>query len=61
MSWKKFGPYNQPNQDEVVETCVIDEGGQRMESKHLWRNYRWWTPDGEMYIYYNPTHWKRIN
>lgn len=42
----------------VVETKIHDQHGER-NVQHLKRQGRlWWTPDGEMYVYYTPTHWR---
>lgn len=45
----------------IVDVKIDDELGCRNETKlKLGRDPSrlWWTPDGEMYIYYTPTHWK---
>lgn len=42
----------------IVET-KIDEGGHERNVQRLKREGRlWWTPDGKMYVYYQPTHWR---
>lgn len=42
----------------VVETKIDDAHGIRNVQK-LYRDGRlWWTPDGTMYVYYQPTHWR---
>jgi hypothetical protein len=42
----------------VVETKIDDKDGVRNVQK-LYRDGRlWWTPDGAMYVYYQPTHWR---
>lgn len=46
-----------PN-DQVVDT-KIDEGGRVRNVQPLQRRGRlWWTPAGDMYVYYTPTHWR---
>lgn len=52
-----------PNIGEVVETKIDDSSGQRNESKlkRGGNNGRlWFTPDGGMYVYYTPTHWRPV-
>ena len=42
----------------VVETKIDDEKGTRNEGT-LYRNGNlWFLPDGSMYVYYVPTHWR---
>lgn len=42
----------------VVETKIDDEKGCRNEGKlYRWGNL-WYLPDGSMYVYYMPTHWR---
>ena len=49
-----------PPEGEVVETKIDDTKGVRNEDK-LWRQGRlWFVSDGSMYVYYTPTHWRRI-
>ena len=59
MGWTKTKD-QLPPEDVVVETKIDDETGCRNESKHMWHNDRWFTPDMEMYIYYIPTHWRMM-
>lgn len=42
----------------VVETKIDDEGGCRnvQDLKRVGNLY--YTPDGAMYVYYTPTHWR---
>ena len=49
-----------PPEKEVVKTKIDDEYGCRNEAK-LFRNGRlWYLESGKMYVYYTPTHWRRI-
>lgn len=55
-----------PPVDEVVMTKIDDADGCRNETT-LKRYQRtpetrslWFLPDGSMYVYYTPTHWKAI-
>jgi hypothetical protein len=42
----------------VVETKIHDDCGCRNEGKLKRRGRLWWFPDGSMYVYYVPTHWR---
>lgn len=42
----------------TVATKIEDEKGER-NLQHLKRvGNLWYTPDGKMYVYYTPTHWR---
>jgi hypothetical protein len=62
--WKPITP-TEPADGEVVWTRIDDGRGVRNEAR-LYRACRpgcnplWWTHDGGMYVYYTPTHFKRI-
>lgn len=43
----------------VVETKVHDEHGCRNEQKLKRQGRLWFFPDGSMYCYYTPTHWRQ--
>lgn len=50
-----------PPRDKVVETKLDDEKGCRNEQrlKQITGGGRlWFLPDGSMYVYYLPTHWR---
>jgi hypothetical protein len=47
-----------PADDQVVMTRIDDAQGVRNEQTLKRRGNLWWTPDGEIYVYYTPTHWK---
>lgn len=59
MGWIKTAE-ELPPEHEVVETKIDDGKGCR----NVGRLYRykglWFLPDGSMYVYYTPTHWRRI-
>lgn len=42
----------------VVETKVDDECGARNVAKLKRQDRLWFMPDGSMYVYYTPTHWR---
>ena len=47
-----------PDNGVVVETKIDDERGER-NVQTLKRSGRlWFFPDGSMYVYYTPTHWR---
>lgn len=49
-----------PEEGVVVHAKIDDEKGLRNEQDlKLWRRL-WWFPDGSMYVYYTPTHWRSV-
>ena len=42
----------------VVETKIDDEDGVRNQQTLRRDGRLWWLPDGAMYVYYEPTHWR---
>lgn len=42
----------------TVLTKIDDEQGPRNEQKLKRQGNLWFFPDGSMYVYYTPTHWK---
>lgn len=49
-----------PDENKVVDTKIHDAQGCRNEAKLKRLNRFWFFPDGSMYVYYTPTHWKEI-
>ena len=47
-----------PRDGTVVETKVEDSNGIRNEQPLKRSGNLWFFPDGSMYVYYTPTHWK---
>jgi hypothetical protein len=43
-----------------VMTKIDDEYGCRNIQSLRRQGRLWWFPTGSMYVYYNPTHWKRL-
>lgn len=41
-----------------VKTKLMDGMGSRNEQTLRRKGNLWWFPDGSMYVYYTPTHWK---
>lgn len=44
----------------TVMTKLDDEHGERNVQKLERRGRLWWFPDGSMYVYYTPTHWRHL-
>ena len=44
----------------VVETKIDDSKGIRNITRLKRSSNLWFLPDGSMYVYYSPTHWKYI-
>jgi len=42
----------------VINTKIDDGISIRNEQELKFDGKLWWTPDGSMYVYYTPTHWK---
>lgn len=42
----------------IVETKIRDERGCRNEQKLMRIGRLYYLPDGSMYVYYTPTHWR---
>jgi hypothetical protein len=42
----------------IVDTKIDDANGCRNEQKLKRQGRLWFVPDGSMYVYYTPTHWK---
>lgn len=49
-----------PHEGAVVKTVISDERGTRNEARLKRDGRLWFFPDGSMYVYYTPTHWKAI-
>lgn len=47
-----------PPDNEVVMTKIDDASGCRNEQLLKRQGRLWFTPDGSMYVYYTPTHWR---
>ena len=47
-----------PETGVVVDTKIDNEKGCRNETKLMRQGNLWFFPDGSMYVYYTPTHWK---
>lgn len=49
---------DEPPAGTEVMTKVDDQNGCRNVQSLKWDGDLWWLPDGSMYVYYSPTHWK---
>ena len=47
-----------PPEGVKVRTLIADNDGIRNDSTLKRRGNLWFLPDGSMYVYYTPTHWK---
>lgn len=47
-----------PEEGVVVKTKISDEKGERCYKLLQREGNLWFYPDGSMYVYYTPTHWK---
>ncbi len=45
--------------NEVLDTKIDDGAGVRNVTTLKRQGNLWWFPDGSMYVYYIPTHWRR--
>jgi hypothetical protein len=56
-------PADQAPRGVVVETKIHDLKGERniQTLKRGLSNDLWWTPDGAMYVYYTPTHYRPLS
>jgi hypothetical protein len=48
----------EPPEGVVVDTKIDDAKGRRNEQPLKRQGRLWFFPDGSMYVYYDPTHWK---
>lgn len=55
MNWQTI---DTAPENEVVDTKIHDESGERNITKLKRQGRLWWLRDGSMYVYYTPTHWK---
>lgn len=59
QTWKRTDAIPSPEGVEV-ETKIDDAQGCRNEQTLKRQGRLWFTPDGAMYVYYTPTHWRHI-
>lgn len=49
-----------PPEGEEVDTMISDEDGDRNHGSLVRKGSLWFFPDLSMYVYYRPTHWRRM-
>ena len=49
-----------PENGEIVHTVISDGYGARNDTILKRLDTLWFVPDGSMYVYYTPTHWRRL-
>jgi hypothetical protein len=59
MEWIRTIDRLPPN-DKVVQTKIDDNQGVRNMQTLKRINNLWYQPDGRMYVYYTPTHWREV-
>lgn len=61
MNWNRISSVNLPPENKVVITKIADENNvPRNVQKLKLSKGLWWFPDGSMYVYYTPTHWREV-
>ncbi len=50
-----------PPDGEVVDTKIDSNGSVRNKGPLKRQGNLWFFPDSSMYVYYTPTHWRRID
>lgn len=56
--WFKISE-TEPKDGETVRTKIDDAYGARNEQRLRRQGRLWFVPDGQMYVYYTPTHFTR--
>jgi hypothetical protein len=49
--------YNLPPENQIVWTKIWDGDGERNVTRLKRIGNLWFYPEGDMYVYYRPTHW----
>lgn len=52
---------NLSSENIVVETKISDNQGERNVTELFRYKNLWFFPDMSMYVYYSPTHWRKID
>lgn len=50
-----------PEDGVIVETKIDDVDGVRNVQSLKRQGRLWFLPDGHMYVYYSPTHWRHVD
>jgi hypothetical protein len=59
MIWTEVSKMRPPD-GMVVETKIDDGKGVRNEQQLKRQGRLWFFPEGDMYVYYTPTHWRQL-
>lgn len=49
-----------PPENVIVQTKIHDSRGCRNQGRLYRYKNLWFLPDGSMYVYYTPTHWRPV-
>jgi hypothetical protein len=49
-----------PPEHIIVDTMISDIGGERNQQRLYRQGRLWFFPEGDMYVYYTPTHWSEL-
>lgn len=60
MADQDWQPIDTAPEGVAVETRIHDADGERMVQALARRGRLWFIPDGSMYVYYAPTHWRPL-
>ena len=60
LSNNHWQPINSAPENLIVFTKIDDGRGKRNEQCLIRKGNLWWVPEGTVYVYYTPTHWKYI-
>lgn len=58
--WKDLKRSAPPKDGEIVWTKIDDHRGERNVQKLKKQGNLWFTPDGAIYVYYEPTHYSNF-
>jgi hypothetical protein len=58
--WYSVKDFSPPQRQVVLTKIDTVDGGVRNIQQLKLDGRLWWMPDGKMYVYYEPTHWKPI-
>lgn len=56
----EWQPINTAPEGETVDTKIDDSGDVRNVQPLKRKGRLWFYPDMSMYVYYTPTHWRRV-
>ncbi len=59
MQWMTT-KFHTPSENVPLETKIHDRSGDRNVQILFRQGKLWFVPDGSMYVYYEPTHWRYL-